>query len=230
MSRFRGATDPALAAIRLAPADEAREQRRMRIAVAGSVVLHLALLSLALPRAPLPLPEPPAEPRIFRLPDFRPKPPQPAPPPTPAAPRAAARTVPVPTALVDPPAPVAPPRVELPAELPLDLPVWAPPPPPPVPAAPIRFGHGMTRPVRIAGPDPAYTEPARRARVTGVVILEAVLDRDGRVTEIEVLKSLPLGLTRSAVDAVSRWRFEPATLDGQPVAVIYNLTVRFELD
>ena len=44
-----------------------------------------------------------------------------------------------------------------------------------------------------------------------------------------VLKSLPYGLSDAALVAVKQWVFEPATKDGTPVSVIYNLTVNFKL-
>jgi protein TonB len=62
-----------------------------------------------------------------------------------------------------------------------------------------------------------------------VVVLDAVIDTSGRVTEIDVLRALRFGLTKAAVRAVRTWRFEPACLDGRAVAVRYNLTVRFAL-
>ncbi|PYQ26205.1 MAG: hypothetical protein DMF56_25500 [Acidobacteria bacterium] len=62
-----------------------------------------------------------------------------------------------------------------------------------------------------------------------MVILEAVIDRNGNVTEARVLKGLPFGLEQSALDAIKKWRFKPGTLNGQPVPVYYNLTINFQL-
>ena len=76
----------------------------------------------------------------------------------------------------------------------------------------------------------AYTEAAREKRIQGVVIVRTVIAEDGSVEEVEVLKGLPEGLTESAVEAVKQWRFEPATLDGEPVSVYYNLTINFRLE
>lgn len=91
----------------------------------------------------------------------------------------------------------------------------------------------MTEPIRISGPEPEYTEEAREQGVHGVVILQAVVDEDGDVGHVHVLRPLePLssGLTDSAVEAVRQWKFKPAEMDGEPVAVIYALTVKFALD
>ncbi len=212
-------------------AEELRDRARLRACLAGSVLFHLALLSVTVPGLRrLPLDEPPAPPAIFRLEDFRIRPPEPPPVPTQRPARPEARTVPVPELLIEDPVPVEPSTriAPLPVILSPTLPVLAPPPPVPE-SAPLRFGAGMTRPLRLSGPDPAYTEVARRARRTGIVVLEAVIDRDGSVRDVKVLRDLGFGLTEAAVNAVRRWRFEPATLDGRPVAVLYNLTVRFDL-
>jgi protein TonB len=87
----------------------------------------------------------------------------------------------------------------------------------------------MIKPVAIERVQPLYTEPARRARVQGFVILQATIDRTGRVTDVEVVKPLPFGLDASAVQAVRQWRFTPATLQGRPVPVYFRLTVHFRV-
>jgi TonB family protein len=76
---------------------------------------------------------------------------------------------------------------------------------------------------------PVYTEAARRARIEGVVIVQAVVDREGRVVEAHVLKSLPMGLDEAAKEAVSHWKFKPATRRGEPVDCYLTLTVSFRL-
>lgn len=77
---------------------------------------------------------------------------------------------------------------------------------------------------------PSYPEEARKQRIQGVVVLRTVIAEDGSVTDVEVLKGQPEGLSEAAVEAVSQWRFEPATLNGKPIAVYYNLTINFRLD
>ncbi|MFY9822764.1 MAG: energy transducer TonB [Thermoanaerobaculia bacterium] len=72
-----------------------------------------------------------------------------------------------------------------------------------------------------------YTELARRARVTGTVILEAVIDEHGDVTDAKVLKVLPMGLSQAALDAVKTWKFKR---EGQPVPVYYVMTVNFQME
>jgi TonB family protein len=98
------------------------------------------------------------------------------------------------------------------------------------PGPPYRVGGEVSRPQKISGAPPVYTEMARKARVTGVVIVEAVIDQQGNVTDARVLKGLPMGLEQSAVDAVMGWKFEPAMRYGQPVPVYYILTINFQMD
>ena len=76
---------------------------------------------------------------------------------------------------------------------------------------------------------PQYTEIARKARIQGVVILQTIIDKDGNITDVKVLKGLPMGLTEAATTAVTQWKHNPATLNGKPVAVYFNLTVNFQL-
>jgi len=95
---------------------------------------------------------------------------------------------------------------------------------------PYRIGGNVTRPEKIAGAPPQYTLEARKARVTGVVILEAVIDEQGNVTDVRVLKGLPDGLDQAAVEAVRTWKFSPAKMDGKPVPVWYTLTVKFTIE
>ena len=104
-------------------------------------------------------------------------------------------------------------------------------PPPPEPEGPVRFvvGGNITEPKKLSGPAPVYPEAARRARIQGVVVLECTIGKTGDVQSVKVLRGLPLGLTETAVDAVNKWKFQPSTLNGKPVEVLYILTVRFNL-
>jgi len=94
---------------------------------------------------------------------------------------------------------------------------------------PVRVGGNVKAPVLVTKIEPLYTDLARRARIQGIVILEAVIDRNGNVTEARVLKGLPMGLDQSALNAIRQWRFKPGTLNGQAVPVYYNLTINFQL-
>jgi TonB family protein len=95
--------------------------------------------------------------------------------------------------------------------------------------APFRVGGDVKAPVVINRVEPAYTAEALASRISGIVIVEAIIDRTGHVSNVEVLKPLPFGLDQAAVDAVRKWTFRPATLNGDPVDVIFNLTINFKL-
>ncbi len=96
---------------------------------------------------------------------------------------------------------------------------------------PIEIGKGITPPVAITRVSPLYTESARRARVQGVVVVETIIDRDGNVGNVKVLRGLGFGLDQNAAEAVARWKFQPARgADGRPVSVYFRLTVDYHLN
>ena len=103
-----------------------------------------------------------------------------------------------------------------------------PPAPPPAPVAPIRLHQGMKPPYKTVDVAPVYPPVAQRARVEGVVILEAVIDAQGRVASVRILRSIAL-LDQAAVDAVRQWRFTPALLNEQAVPIFLTVTVNFTL-
>ena len=102
-------------------------------------------------------------------------------------------------------------------------------PPAPEPEGPIFITGDVQKPVKVYAPQPQYTEVARRARIQGTVIVEAVIDSNGLVTQLKMLKSLPLGLGDEALKTIRTWKFKPATLRGKPVDVYYTVTVTFQL-
>ena len=111
-------------------------------------------------------------------------------------------------------------------------------PPPPVPArtaapaaeprAPLRVGGGLVAPAKTRHVAPIYPPVALAARQEGLVILEAVIGENGGVRDVRVLRSIPL-LDQAAVDAVRQWRFTPTLLNGEPVPIVMNVTVNFQL-
>jgi protein TonB len=76
--------------------------------------------------------------------------------------------------------------------------------------------------------NPWYPPEAQAARIQGVVILEAVIGVDGRVTDARILRSIP-ALDQAAVDAVRQWQYTPTLMNGVPVPVIMTVTVQFTL-
>ncbi len=92
-----------------------------------------------------------------------------------------------------------------------------------------QVNNDVERPEKIFAPPAPYAPAARKARVQGVVIVQAVIDRHGHVTALKAIKGLPMGLTDEALRTMATWLFEPATIKGQPVVVTYFLTMRFGL-
>ncbi len=101
--------------------------------------------------------------------------------------------------------------------------------PPVIDQGPMRVGGDIQAPERIHYISPEYPELARRARLAGVVILEATIDREGSVTNVNVLRGLGLGLDESAVKAVSEWLYTPTFYNGRPVEILLTVTVQFQL-
>jgi periplasmic protein TonB len=103
-----------------------------------------------------------------------------------------------------------------------------PPPPAPAPVAPQRISTGVRPPTKVFNVDPLYPAPARAARIEGLVILEVIINAEGRVESARVLRSAPL-LDQAAIDAVRQWRYTPTTLNGVAVPIVMTLTVNFSL-
>lgn len=208
--------------------EEVEDRRRFRWALVFAAFVHVGLFLVTLPELAAEIREPEPQkvfvvtPVRFKLPPLEPQrdiPPQ------------RSQRVPVPDPTPDDPEPlVIEPEIEMSLDA-IDTGIIGIPeaPPPFESSGPIRIQGDVRAPVKVYAPPPVYTEHARRARVSGLVIVEAVIDQAGAVTEVNVLKGLPLGLDRAAVDAIQEWIFEPATLNGRPVSVLYNLTVNFQL-
>lgn len=109
-----------------------------------------------------------------------------------------------------------------------DRPVIRQPPDPPRPSGPVRVADLPVTPRKVVDARPLYPEIARIAHLEGTVILEAVLDTTGRVTQLRVIKSAPM-FDQAAIDAVSRWRYTPSLYGGHPVSVLMTITVSFKL-
>jgi periplasmic protein TonB len=108
-----------------------------------------------------------------------------------------------------------------------------PPPPPPLPerTGPVRIGVGgqIKEPTLVSRVDPVYPLLAIVQQLEGVVILEAIVDEEGRVENLRVLRS-PGVFEKAAVEAVRQWRYSPVILNGRPEKFILTVTVSFRLD
>lgn len=85
----------------------------------------------------------------------------------------------------------------------------------------------VSPPEKIFGRPPQYDKQARKDKVQGTVVLEAIIDDEGCIYKLRVCKSVHPALDLASLDAVRHWVFRPAKLDGKPVKVYYTLTVHF---
>ena len=104
----------------------------------------------------------------------------------------------------------------------------APPPPPPPRVTRTKVGGNVQEAKVIARPNPLYPPLARQARIQGKDQLHAIIDKDGRVGELQVVSGHPL-LVKAALDAVQNWRYQPTVLNGEPVEVDTTIDVNFVL-
>jgi len=102
------------------------------------------------------------------------------------------------------------------------------PPPPAAPRGPIRIGGDLKPPRLITRVPPNYPILARQAKIQGVVTIDAVIDRNGRVVEMSVISGHP-SLIQAALEALGQWRYEPTILSGQAVPVRLEVKVTFNL-
>ena len=87
----------------------------------------------------------------------------------------------------------------------------------------------ITHPVVVEKINPTYPADAREEKVMGEVVVRSVVTDQGFVDDVRVLESPDERLSMAAVEAVQKWRYEPALCDGTPVSVYYNLTFKFRL-
>jgi TonB family protein len=92
-----------------------------------------------------------------------------------------------------------------------------------------KVGGSILAPKVLFKVDPQYTEEARAAKYQGTVLLSVVIGADGLAHDAQVIQALGLGLDQNAIDAVSQWKFQPGTKDGQPVPVMATIEVNFKL-
>ncbi len=94
---------------------------------------------------------------------------------------------------------------------------------------PMRITAEVKQPELIKKVEPPYPEVARRSRLEGVVVLEAVITKTGAVEEVKILRPLHPVLDAAALNAVKQWKYKPAVLNGRPVKVYFTVTVTFRL-
>jgi protein TonB len=95
----------------------------------------------------------------------------------------------------------------------------------------VRPGNGVTSPVPITRASPAYTSDAMRARAQGIITVECVVEPNGECGDVRVVRAFapPFGLDQQALAAARRWRFRPGMRGGEPVPVLVNLEIEFNI-
>lgn len=217
-----------------------------QIALVSAIVVPVLFFTGALPEVPTMM--------AFVAEASAPPPPPPPPPPPAAKSPGPASVKPAPSpgaAPVEPPATIQPERpndegdIGVPGGveggipggvlggvvggLPGDVPPPPPAPAPPPPRAPVRVGGQIQAPALVSKVDPIYPEVAVSARIRGVVILEANVDRDGHVVDVKVLRTANRLLDNAAIAAVRQWQYKPLILNGSPEPFVLTVVLTFNL-
>lgn len=101
---------------------------------------------------------------------------------------------------------------------------------PPGPDGSVRVSAGVIRGLAINQPPPVYPLSAKAKQLQGVVVLHAIIDKEGHIQQLRVLSSPDPDLTIAAIDAVRQWRFRPYLLMGNPVEVNTTININFAFD
>jgi protein TonB len=96
----------------------------------------------------------------------------------------------------------------------------------PKPTGPVRVSSGTVAGMALSQPQPVYPPIAKAAHVQGVVILHAIISKNGTIENLQVVSGPPM-LTAAALDAVKRWRYKPYLLNGEPTEVETTINVNF---
>jgi TonB family protein len=224
--------DGTLAELVLLAEEYRRDNNLMRISLVIAAVFHVILFMINFPEfASRAQADPRKQRKIFVVQQPKFKPPEVQQKQEILKPRQV--RVPIPDPTPDEPEPVR--EIEPEDRVMVDIPddaIFGIPTEPPAPVVehdqPIRVGQ-IQEPRKLREVKPIYPDVARKARIEGIVILEIIVNREGTVRDVKILRGLPMGLTEAAVDAVKQWKYEPSTLNGRPVEVLITVTARFSL-
>lgn len=214
--------------------NRSEERRLIFMSLCIAVAIHVAFAFVRLPeiRRDAWLDEPHT---ILVVRKYIPPPPQIERPARAPVARKRVRIMPVPDPTPDEIEPLREPEPEFyPDVLPPDAEFLIGDPEPPPPQGPLLAGvGGVTNPTRIAESyiPPDYPELARKAKIEGKVFLQAIVQRNGDIGEVSLLRcNRPgLGFEESAIGAVEQWKYEPATQNGKPIDVFITVIVNYTL-
>lgn len=130
---------------------------------------------------------------------------------------------------LDSPTPLPTPEVPFAAPQAEGIPPEAPVPPQPEPPLERPGGDSVEPAVVVEKIDPSYPEPAIRAQVEGSVVLDIGIDETGRVTDVQVTRGLPFGLSEAAAQAVRQWKYRPARSAEGPIPSRKSVRILFTL-
>ncbi len=98
----------------------------------------------------------------------------------------------------------------------------------PTPRAPLRVGGRVMPPKQIFAPEPIYPPLAKQAKIQGEVVIDAVIDTQGNVVQMQVVSGHPL-LIPAATETLRKWRYQPTYLNDEPISVQLYVTIHFRL-
>ena len=94
------------------------------------------------------------------------------------------------------------------------------------PDGPVKVGGQVKEPKLVFSPAPLYPRAALESNIQGDIVIQAVIDKHGNVADAHIVSG-PLMLRQPALDALRRWKYQPSSLDGQPVSVQILVTMHF---
>jgi len=92
------------------------------------------------------------------------------------------------------------------------------------------YSWGVNLPVTLTRPMPRYTERAREERISGSVVLQCIVRKNGSVDDCKIIRALGYGLDESAIRTIeTEWLFKPATILNKPIDIQTNIEVAYDI-
>jgi TonB family protein len=90
-------------------------------------------------------------------------------------------------------------------------------------------GNGMSPPSCFYVPSPSYTDEARKAKFSGTILVEGIINADGTLEPVRVVRGAPFGLNGAAFSSMTTWKCRAATYGGKPVPTLVSFEVNFHI-